>query len=151
MTATTQPASFPTPAHELLGAFAGVWRTSGMMPAQSGPVMITGIDTYEWLPGGYFLLHTVDVTMGEERRRSTEIIGCDNGSGSYVMYSFDDRGNITLMKAGYDQGTWTFQGDALRFTGSFDPGNKVISGVWERLEEGHWVHLMNIRLSRQRI
>ncbi len=149
MTHTTHQQHFPSPAHKLLNAFAGTWRTSGMMPAQHSPVMITGTDTYKWLPGGYFLLHTVDVMMGEERRQSIEVIGYDTTAGHYTMHAFDDKGTASVMTAECRHDVWTFQGDTLRFSGEFDPAHKVISGVWETLLDGHWTHLMNIALNKQ--
>jgi len=39
------------------------------------PVPITGTDIYEWLPGGFFLLHRVDVVIGEQAVRAIELIG----------------------------------------------------------------------------
>jgi len=39
------------------------------------PVPITGTDIYEWLPGGFFLLHHVDVVIGEQAVRAIELIG----------------------------------------------------------------------------
>jgi hypothetical protein len=38
------------------------------------------LDTYEWLPGGFFLLHRVDGLMGDEPVQAVEIIGYEASS-----------------------------------------------------------------------
>jgi hypothetical protein len=38
-------------------------------------VPITGTDIYEWLPGGFFLVHHVDVMIGEQPVQALELIG----------------------------------------------------------------------------
>jgi hypothetical protein len=55
--------SAPAPSPELqrLGALVGRWRSQGHIVGED-PVPITG--TYQWLPGGFFLVHHVDVMIG---------------------------------------------------------------------------------------
>ena len=60
--------------HERLWAIAGRWATSGHVIAEP-PVPVVGTDIYEILDGGYFLVHHVDVTVGEHPVRAVEIIG----------------------------------------------------------------------------
>ena len=150
MPALEEKRLFPTPAHAQLDIFAGKWNTSGIMQTGQGePVTITGTDTYEWLPGGYFLLHKVKVMMGKEHKESLEIIGYDPDLNVYTMHAFDDQGVVTIMHARHRQGIWTFQGDTLRFTGGFGYEHKILSGEWKHLIAGEWKHLMNITLTRQ--
>jgi len=52
----------------------GRWRSEGPVVGEV-PVPITGTDIYEWLPGGFFLLHHVDVVIGEQAVRAIELIG----------------------------------------------------------------------------
>ena len=51
--------------HERLWAIAGQWDTTGHVIGDT-PVPVSGSDVYEVLPGGYFLLHHVDVTVGSQ-------------------------------------------------------------------------------------
>ena len=55
-------------------ALVGRWRSEGPVVGEV-PVPITGTDIYEWLPGGFFLLHHVDVVIGEQAVRAIELIG----------------------------------------------------------------------------
>jgi hypothetical protein len=60
--------------HERLWALAGNWATSGHVVGDP-PVPVSGSDVYEVLPGGYFVVHHVDVTVGAQTVRAVELIG----------------------------------------------------------------------------
>lgn len=139
------------PEYRHLDAFVGKWNTTGYMKSSpSGPsAVITGTDTYEWLPGGFFLLHKVNVLMGDERNETFEIIGFDKQSNSYPMHFYDNKGNTGIMQASFVNGTWIFLGESMRFTGRFSENNNILSGIWEQSIDGSdWIHLMNIKLSK---
>lgn len=143
----------PGPEHRKLEAFIGKWKTTGVIraTAENPEIEIGGTDTYEWLPGGFFLLHQVDVYVGDDRNQTHEIIGFDPQLGSYTMQHFDNQGNTGTMQASVNNGVWTFLGDSLRFTGSFSQEGNVLSGIWERLEDGkNWSHFMDIKLVRDK-
>lgn len=148
-TSTTQPPR-PGPEHAALAPFVGRWSTAGQVLASgSTPALeIVGIDEYEWLPGGFFLLHRVDVRIGGERVQALEIIGPDAGRGTYFMRSFDSQGGTAQMQATVRDGTWTFAGDAERFTGAFSDGGGTLSGRWERRDGDDWLPWMDIRLTK---
>ncbi len=145
----------PTPAStnlERLNPFVGVWDTEGEMktiaPGQSAKFNAT--DTYEWLPGGHFLLHRFDADMPQGKVQGIEIIGYKRESNTYPMYSFDSKGNTSLMQARVEKETWTFAGEAIRFTGKFSDNGKIFSGLWEFRpgEDASWQPLMDITLRR---
>lgn len=140
----------PDSALKRLDAFAGTWKTEGEIKAIDGypAVPVEGTDIYEWLPGGNFLIHKVDVRMGDEQVYTTEIIGYDASTGTYVMHYFDHQGNSGKMAASVDSDIWTFIGETERFTGSFNEAGDVISGKWKRLDGDEWVDWMEITLSR---
>jgi hypothetical protein len=77
---------------------AGRWRTSGHVIGEP-PIAVVGTDTYEVLPGGHFLVHHVDVTVGEHPVRAIEILGePDALGGGFLSRSFDSDGNAELMR-----------------------------------------------------
>jgi hypothetical protein len=142
----------PGPEHQALAPFVGRWRTAGeVLASGSTPALeIAGIDEYEWLPGGFFLLHRVDVRIGGEPVQALEIIGWEAERGSYFMRSFDSQGNASEMRARVDDdGTWRFEGDAERFTGRFGDGGDTLSGRWEQREGDGWIPWMDVRLSKR--
>jgi hypothetical protein len=59
----------PDPALSRLNAFVGSWNTRGQIKESPlGPAgKLNGMDTYEWLSGGFFLIHRVNVRMGDQK------------------------------------------------------------------------------------
>jgi len=146
-----QPPAIPDPALTCLDAFVGKWDTVGEIQASPyGPAgKILGTDTYEWLPGGFFLVHRVDVRMGDQKNESIEIIGYDASNKTYPMHSFDSDGNHIVMQAAVLGDTWTFTGEIMRFTGTFSEDGKSISGKWEYLRDNStWHPWMDVILTQ---
>jgi hypothetical protein len=54
------------------------------------PVPITGTDGYQWLAGGFFLVHHVDVVIGDQQVQALELIG-DYDPASDAFTARDDR------------------------------------------------------------
>lgn len=135
--------------YEQLNKFVGKWNTTGTIPGSnnSPEVRIQGTDTYEWLPGGYFLLHKVDVLMGDDKNETFEIIGFDDERNHFTMQHYDNKGYSGFMTASCEDEVWIFIGEDLRFTGGFKNQDKEFSGIWEHLsDENNWEHLMEIKL-----
>jgi hypothetical protein len=63
----------PSPRRQRLGALVGQRRSEGHIVSDP-PVPITGTDSYERLAGGFFLVHHVDVMIGQ-RVQALELIG----------------------------------------------------------------------------
>lgn len=141
----------PEPALKHLDAFVGKWNTEGEIKASPhGPAgKIIGTDTYEWFPGGFFLVHRVDVRIGDQKNESIEIIGYDASYQTYPMHSFDNLGNSVVMQASVQGGTWSFTGETMRFTGRFSDDGKNILGKWEYLGDGtNWLPWMDVKLTK---
>lgn len=137
--------------HEQLNKFVGRWNTEGKILATdtTPEIKVTGTDTYEWLPGEFFLLHKADVFVGEDKNKTFEIIGYDDEKGTYTMQHYDNKGNSGFMTATCNGETWTFLGERLRFTGGFKKEGKEFSGIWEQSTDGkNWVHFMDIKLTK---
>ena len=135
--------------YEQLNKFVGEWKTTGKIPeSDTTPEMIiSGTDTYEWLSGGFFLLHKVDVFVGGYKNETLEIIGFDEQKNLYTMQHYDNKGNSGFMTANYNDGVWTFLGENLRFKGGFKKQDKEFSGIWEQSPDGkNWSHFMDIEL-----
>ena len=139
------------PAHKYLEILIGTWNTTGEIKATeiAPPMTLLATDTYEWLPGGFFVLHRVDARMGEVPSRNIEIIGYDAESGDYVTRSYDDHGGSDEFKASLKKRRWSIDGEAARFRGSFNATGSALMGKWERRNErGAWVPWMKIKLTK---
>jgi Protein of unknown function (DUF1579) len=144
------------PPHQRLAALVGRWRTEGwtIATAEAPAARIEAVDTYEWLPGGYALLHTVDARVGEQKVEGAEIIGWDPARGSYITQYFGSDG-----PNGYEAGladvdgalVWTMTSAEDRFTGTFSNDGNTITGHWEQLDdERNWHPWMDVTLTRAR-
>ena len=141
----------PTAAHRALEVLAGKWITQGTIRGGAGepPSSMRAIDTYEWLPGEFFLLHRVDAVMGGAVARSIEIIGYDTERGCYVTRSYDDQGGTEEFTARLTGQSWAIDGEQVRFRGSFSAGGSVLAGTWERRgNDGMWERWMEIELQK---
>jgi Protein of unknown function (DUF1579) len=141
--------------HERLAALIGSWRTEGWtreMP-DAPAARIDALDTYEWLPGGFGLLHKVDARVGDESVNGGEIIGYDPDRDSYVTQYFGSDGATAYEASLTEEGeglVWRMHSRTTRFAGVFSDDGSVITGQWELLREGgDWEPWMDITLTRQ--
>ncbi|HSX61295.1 MAG TPA: DUF1579 family protein [Tahibacter sp.] len=136
-----------------LAAFVGTWTTQGEVkllgPSGRGaPYRAT--DTYEWLPGGHFLLHRFVAQMPDGAVEGIEVIGYDASRKHFTMHSYDNQGNANVMQASVDGEQWTYSGNNVRFRGNFSEDGRVFSGTWEMRERLNvaWRTWMSVALRR---
>jgi Protein of unknown function (DUF1579) len=139
------------PQTERLEVLVGRWNSAGRtVPGPSEPaIRITGTDTYEWLAGGFFLVHRVDVRMGDEKVEVIELID-DPSDSSYPMRSFDSQGNFVTMTARVrNDGVWTFTGASQRAALTIGEDGTTMTARWERSDDGtSWRHWMDMWFTR---
>ena len=83
------------PSTSVLTALIGRWKTDGQDQERLREPQrpkIDAVDTYEWAPGGFALLHGVDAKVGDETVEGAEIIGYDPERGAYVTQYFGSDG-----------------------------------------------------------
>ena len=160
----SSPASGPEIAR--LGALVGRWRSEGHVVG-SPPEPITGTDTYEWLPGGFFIVHHVDVRVGRHTVQAIEIIGeRDPATDAFIARAYDNEGNVTIMRATVDaEDVWTFTGGGdiapaaqpvsaeatvvVRSTLTVSADGQRMSARWERSDDGSvWEPWMDMTFTR---
>lgn len=142
----------PSPQHQRLGVFVGKWTTQGRTKATpSAPAAeIVGTDTYEWLEGGYFLVHRVDVRIGAKQVKALEIIAYDASSETYRTHAFDSQGNYGTYQARVHGAAWTFMGTSERATVVPSDAGTTMTITWERSTDGlSWLPWMDMTLTRK--
>jgi hypothetical protein len=141
--------------NERLKPLIGRWKTEGR--TKEGPgvpaAKIDAVDTYEWLPGGFALLHRVDAQVGDQRVEGAEIIGYDPERQTYLTQYFGSDGpsayEASLTEEHGDL-VWKMSSKANRFTGIFSDDGNTITGHWELLDEASsWRPWMDITLTKQ--
>jgi hypothetical protein len=141
-----------TPDHRRLDAFAGSWSTAGEVSV--GPtgssVKFHAKDSYEWVAGGFFLLHRFDANMPEGNVSGVEIIGYDPETKTYPARSFDSQGKTVDMRGRVKGDSWVFTGETTRFTGDFRDGGTTLSGLWESRsnDDSTWQPWMTVTLRK---
>jgi len=144
----------PKPSVQLkkLNFLIGKWHTQGeiLQGASNSSKDIRGMDTFEWVSGGFFILHRVDVFMGNERTEAIEIIGYDPGRKSYFMKSFDNQGASIIMYAVLEKsGVLKFGDDKMKSVLTCNKNGNSMSANWELSENGKtWKPWMNIQLDK---
>jgi predicted enzyme related to lactoylglutathione lyase len=152
---------------ESFAAIIGRWTTTGHVVGEP-PVTVQGSDVYELLPGGHYLLHHVDVAVGDTRVRAIEVIGeRDDAEGCYLARSFDRDGGAELMRVYVDEAfVFRFVGGpdiapaaqnglehapgGVRSTLSVAPDRGSMHARWERMNaDAEWQQWMEIDFSRQ--
>jgi hypothetical protein len=139
----------PSPEIQRLGALVGRWRSEGHVVGEV-PVPIT-----------------VDVVIGEQTVQAIELIGeYDPTNDSFTARSYDNQGNITIMRARVDEhGVWTFTGGgdvavvarptsastsgAVRSTLTVNPDGSNMTARWERCnDDASWQPWMDMIFTR---
>lgn len=127
----------------------GRWRTSGTVLGDDGAAVaaIDGSDDYEWMPGGNWLIHRADVTIGDERVRVLELIGEAKDDGTWAMHAFDGSGSYdTMTLSRRADGAFLLEGDGVRSTLTPAADGGAMTAVWERESApGIWVRWMDMR------
>lgn len=134
-----------------LSFLIGKWHTQGeILNAVPQSRTIRGMDSYEWVSGGAFILHRVDVFMGTKRMEAIELIGYDESHKTYFMKSFDSDGEAPLMFAKLKKsGVFEFGDKKMRSTLTPSKSGSSMSAKWEVAEGGkHWKPWMEIRLEK---
>jgi hypothetical protein len=147
-----------------LTAIAGRWRTSGHVVGDP-QIPVVGTDIYDVLPGGHFLVHHVDVTVGSQWVRAIEIIGEPDDEDGYLARSYDSDGNAEVMHLRIDDdGVFHFAGGGeiapaahphdtptarVRSTLTVASDRASMTARWERSEDGvTWQPWMDIAFAR---
>jgi hypothetical protein len=111
---TSAQAPKPGPEHQRLEVFLGKWTQVGEAQASPyGPAgKLTSTDTYEWMPGGFFMLHRWEARQGAVDFKATEILGYDARNRVYTSHLFDNFGNSGSYKVTQQGNTWASTGDS---------------------------------------
>jgi len=120
--------------HELLAACIGVWKVEGVLADHSTRMRCT--ESYEWLPGKFFVLYRFDRQIGAQRHKGTGILGYDTNRNSHFAYFVDNMGFARTYDLRIDDNKWSFVGTWERATQSFNPRSNHMTAHWEHSNDG---------------
>ena len=139
----------PNPALQQLERFAGKWKISGHnyidAPNDAGAHITHGEQTYDWLPGKFFLVGKWDRTFeGGERHAGISLISFDEATQSFKSDGYDNLGYNRIYKMTGDGRTWKYEGEHERATLTFSEDGKRYTDEWEIRTEAGWEKLCHM-------
>jgi hypothetical protein len=141
----------PGPEHKALEVIIGKWINQGHTIAtpETDSVEIHASDIYEWMPGGFFVLHTAYGRIGTTDVGGTEIIGYDPARKRYRSTLFDSQGNVSTDDLVIEGDTWTWTGKNTGCGAIFTDGGRTQTAHHIRREdEDTWVPSMETILTK---
>ena len=146
-----------TAAHHRLEVFIGNSHAEGMSygdgqdaadPRAAG-VPWTSDETYEWLPGNFFVLHRWAAQMGKHEFKGAEVMGYDEAEGNFFTRMFDNAGHHPDYRASIDGHVWNFTEAQTRATETVQDGGDKMTFKWEWKNGGSkWLPLCDRVASR---
>jgi hypothetical protein len=140
-----------------LEVFAGKWHTLGdIYDAGKVTGKVDSIDTYEWLPGKYAMIHYADSKMGELKIHGTEIIGYDPSRKAYYAPFFDDQGSAGWEEIKLKDNRWIWNGENVmgvkhhRCTASFIDNDTITALHEHSTDNKSWNKWIEITLRRMK-
>ena len=159
MTSETQsPQLMPGIEHKKLGVFLGRWHTTGEVAAteETPAATIDAVDTYEWYPGEFFLVHNADGRVGDAAIKSIEIMGYDPERQCYFAPFFDSTGGFGVEEIRLNGNTWTWRGSNVmgvkehRCIAVVSDDGRTVRAPHEKSDDGEkWALWMDVTLRRQ--
>jgi hypothetical protein len=143
---------------ERLNVFVGTWHTQGKVAESPyGPAAtIDGTDSYEWLRGGFSLLHYTDSQIGDTLFRGIEVITYDTSRKAYFAAFSDDQGGAGSEEIRADGNTWRWHGKNVmgvkfhRCTVVFDDDGMTAHTLHEQSEDDeNWKTWIEVTQTKQ--
>jgi hypothetical protein len=137
------------PEHDLLNSLIGKWMTEGeTIPTEgSPPLKIQASDIYEWVPGGFFVVHTAYGRIGDQPVGGIELIGYDERARKFRTDFFDSQGNVSSQDLTFQDGVWTWSGSHARARGVLSEDGTAIRTRHEWSDDGKtWRPSMDVTL-----
>ena len=144
-------------AHERLKVFLGKWHAEGASFSQTQtksaprgkPEKWISDETFEWLPGRFFMLQRWDAMTGANAFKGLAIVGFDEKAGAYITRSYENHGFVRDYITSVDGDVWSFSGDTERARIEFMDGGKTQKIAWEWRKAGEaWLPLCD-RVARR--
>jgi hypothetical protein len=128
----------------------GVWKTTGDIKSSQDNQKLIGIDSYELILDGNYILHKADVQMGNERSETLEIIQLDNSPDRAKMQYFNTKGEDGIMISSIINNEFKIEGKGLMFNGTINDENTKVIGKWRmQTENDKWTDFINLILEKK--
>lgn len=149
----------PSAAHQRLQVFIGTWHAKGTSYAdgqdpadpRAARMPWTSDESYEWLPGSFFVLHRWGARVGKREFNGAEVLGYDKSESGYFTRMFDDAGHHPDYVASVSGKVWCFTEAQTRATVTVRDGGNKMTIQWEWKNGGRkWLPLCDRIAVRKR-
>jgi Protein of unknown function (DUF1579) len=143
----------PSAELQLLNIFVGKWHLEGLSygsgQSRENPydssVRWSAEESYEWLPGGFFLVSHFNAQIGNAPMNGMEIIGYDPVSQTYPSQLFDNYGRILSGQRSICDGVWSSSvGTEYRTTYVLRNDGQTMTTHWDCLHGDDWLVLADL-------
>jgi hypothetical protein len=135
--------------HQALAVLIGKWINEGRTIETAGiaSVPILTSDVYEWMPGGFFVVHSAFGKIGETSVGGVEIIGVDGEA--YRSTFYDSVGNVHHSRLEIDGDVIRWIADRTRCTVTMSDGGLTQIAHHESSADGvSWTASMDVTLRK---
>ncbi len=139
------------PGHEVLDRFVGHWAVHGQNPLASveDGEGVTGVETFEWLIGEYFLEYRWDRVLAHGWHHGVGLIGYDADERAFFAHFYDNLGYHRRYEVGVEPDKLTFQGNHERGELRLVSDSNQLRIHWERKrDDEEWTKLIDLAGTR---
>ena len=128
----------------------GIWKTEGTVYSHKDNLKLVGIDSYEFILDGNYILHKADVKMGNEKSETFEIITLGSSIKKANMQYYNSKGESGIMTSSLTENILKIKGDKIKFEGTIDEENTKLIGKWSlKADNEKWTIFINLKLTKQ--
>ena len=128
----------------------GIWKTEGIILTEKGNSKLAGIDSYEFILDGNYILHKAEVKMGNEKSETFEIIALGNSIEHGIMQYYNSKGESGVMTSSLVKNNFKIKGDKIKFEGTINDENTRIVGKWYlQADNEEWTEFIDLSLTKQ--
>jgi hypothetical protein len=111
---------------------------------------LKGIDSYELILNGQYILHKADVLIGSEKSETFEIIEIKGEETVASMHYYNSKSERGTMTGAIRENDFTIDSDNLKFQGKLNNDNTVITGKWMmKSQTGEWNDFIKLQLVKK--
>jgi hypothetical protein len=145
----------PVPSEELkkLQIFAGKWIVEGqnLSGAPIAPnTEVAGVQTYDWLPGNFFLVGKWDRQFDEAEHIGIGLFAYDTEKKEFCLTNYDNMGYARKYEVLSYRHVWKLTGEKERATIIFSADGQTFIEDWEIMNNFNWQPLCTLKSKKIR-
>jgi hypothetical protein len=141
------------PSEELqkLHVFAGKWLVEGQN-LSGAPIdantAFTGVQTYDWFPGNYYLVGKWDRQYNNEEHIGIGMYGFHTRTNEFYLTTYDNGGSERNYSIDSYRHIWKLSGENERGTIVFSADEQTYIEDWEIFKDYQWQPLCTLKCSK---